>query len=69
MPLLADVEKWYCDYFQLLCRRIEARLRGEVASRWEHAKIEFICSVPTTWKPPTVERLRRITQHAGFGVR
>lgn len=58
----------YCDYFQLLYRSIEARLRGEVASRWEDANIEFIFSVPTTWKPnPTVERFRKLAERAGFG--
>ncbi|KAK3202688.1 hypothetical protein GRF29_154g387368, partial [Pseudopithomyces chartarum] len=68
IPSLQEVEKWYCDYFQLLYRSIEARLRGEVASRWEDANIEFIFSVPTTWKPnPTVERFRKLAERAGFG--
>jgi hypothetical protein len=41
---------------------------GELASTWENAKIEFIFSVPTTWKPvPTVERFRKIISLAGFG--
>lgn len=62
-----SAHKRYCDYFQLLYRSIEACLRGEVASRWEDAKIGFIFSVPTTWKPPTVERFRSITERAGFG--
>jgi hypothetical protein len=58
----------YFDYFQLLYRCIEARLRGELASRWEDATIEFIFSVPTTWQPnPTVERFRNIIKRAGFG--
>lgn len=58
----------YCDYFQALYQCIEARLKGELASRWEDAKIEFIFSVPTTWKPnPTVERFRSIIKRAGFG--
>lgn len=58
----------YTDYFRFLYRTIEARLRGELASRWEDAKIEFIFSVPTTWKPiPTVERFKKIIAAAGFG--
>jgi hypothetical protein len=58
----------YFDYFQLLYKCIEARLRGELASRWEDATIEFIFSVPTTWQPnPTVERFRNIVKRAGFG--
>ncbi|KAF2183182.1 hypothetical protein K469DRAFT_739999 [Zopfia rhizophila CBS 207.26] len=68
VPQIHEVEKWYTDYFQLLYRTIEARLKGELASRWEDAKIEFIFSVPTTWKPnPTVERFRNIVSRAGFG--
>jgi hypothetical protein len=58
----------YTDYFQFLYRCIESRLKSELASRWEDAKIEFIFSVPTTWKPnPTVERFRNIINRAGFG--
>lgn len=58
----------YTDYFQYLYRTIEARLKGELASTWEDAKIEFIFSVPTTWRPlPTVERFRKIIAAAGFG--
>ncbi|UPX13350.1 uncharacterized protein EKO05_0003863 [Ascochyta rabiei] len=59
----------YTDYFQFLCRAIETRLKGELASRWEDAKIEYIFSVPTTWRPlPTVERFRKIIAAAGFGA-
>ncbi|KAI4610560.1 uncharacterized protein J4E87_010736 [Alternaria ethzedia] len=68
VPHIHEVEKWYTDYFSYLYRTIEARLRGELASRWEDANIEFIFSVPTTWKPiPTVERFRKTISAAGFG--
>ncbi|KAB2099495.1 hypothetical protein AG0111_0g12408 [Alternaria gaisen] len=68
VPHIYEVEKWYTDYFRYLYRTIEARLRGELASRWEGANIEFIFSVPTTWKPiPTVERFRKTISAAGFG--
>ncbi|OCK81384.1 hypothetical protein K432DRAFT_434183 [Lepidopterella palustris CBS 459.81] len=68
VPKIYEVEKWYCDYFKLLYQYIENRLRGELASQWEDANIEFIFSVPTTWKPnPTVERFRSIISRAGFG--
>ncbi|KAH7130789.1 hypothetical protein B0J11DRAFT_613356 [Dendryphion nanum] len=66
VPQINEVEKWYTDYFFLLYRTIEARLKGELASRWEDANIEFIFSVPTTWRPPTVERFRKIISRAGF---
>ena len=83
VPQIYEVEKWYVfghddcsmaymyrytDYFQFLYRTIEQRLKGELASTWEDAKIEYIFSVPTTWQPvPTVERFRRIISAAGFG--
>lgn len=58
----------YTDYFRFLYRTIESRLKSELASSWEDAKIEFIFSVPTTWQPnPTVERFRNIVSRAGFG--
>ncbi|KAJ4375512.1 hypothetical protein N0V86_007044 [Didymella sp. IMI 355093] len=68
VPHIYEVEKWYTDYFQFLYRTIEGRLKGELASTWEDAKIEYIFSVPTTWRPlPTVERFRKIIAAAGFG--
>jgi hypothetical protein len=40
-----------------------------MANRWENANIEFVFSVPTTWKPvPTVERFRSVVKRAGFGA-
>jgi hypothetical protein len=64
----ADSSARYCDFFRLLYQTIQQRLQGELANRWEDASIEFIFSVPTTWKPvPTVERFRSTVQRAGFG--
>ncbi|KAF2012201.1 hypothetical protein BU24DRAFT_353163 [Aaosphaeria arxii CBS 175.79] len=69
VPTMRQVEEWYTQYFQFLYRCIETRLRSELASSWEDAKIEFIFSVPTTWDPSTtVERFRGIIKRAGFGV-
>jgi hypothetical protein len=43
-------------------------LKSEFPSWWEDARVEFIFSVPTTWKVnPTVERFRKIISMAGFG--
>ncbi|KAF1831720.1 hypothetical protein BDW02DRAFT_504623 [Decorospora gaudefroyi] len=68
VPSIQEVERWYTDYFQYLYRCIESRLRSELASSWEDAKIEFIFSVPTTWRPnPTVERFKDTIARAGFG--
>lgn len=63
-----EVEKWYEDYLQLLYRYIELKLNPELSgTSWHNAKIEFLFSVPTTWKPQTVEKFREITERAGFG--
>lgn len=67
--LIAIIYCRYTDYFGFLYKTVEARLKGEIASRWEDAKIEYIFSVPTTWNPlPTVERFRKIIAAAGFGA-
>ncbi|KAG9236973.1 hypothetical protein BJ875DRAFT_190386 [Amylocarpus encephaloides] len=63
-----EVERLCRDFFRFLYTTIQQKLEGELASRWEDAKIEFIFSVPTTWKPtPTVERFRSTFEQAGFG--
>ncbi|KAF4629765.1 hypothetical protein G7Y89_g8382 [Cudoniella acicularis] len=65
---IQEVEQLYCDFFKFLYQTIQQNLQGELANRWEDATIEFIFSVPTTWKPvPTVERFRSTIERAGFG--
>ena len=64
---MKEVEKWYEDYLRLLYRHIEFKLNPELLrTSWHNAKIEFIFSVPTTWKPPTVEKFRAVAERAGF---
>lgn len=48
LRLLTRAQSRYTNCFQFLYRTIEARLKGELASTWEDAKIEYIFSVPTT---------------------
>lgn len=68
-PSMDEVEKWYEDYLRQLYRYIEFKLNPELSrTSWHNAKVEFIFSVPTTWKPPTVEKFRSITKRAGFGT-
>ena len=65
---IADVEKWYEDYLRLLYRHIEFKLSPELSrTSWQDARIEFLFSVPTTWKPETVENLKSVALRAGFG--
>jgi hypothetical protein len=66
--LFSCIKSRYTDYFRFLYQYIESKLQMELACRWDDARIEFIFSVPTTWKPhPTVERFRSVTARAGFG--
>ena len=65
---IQEVEKCYEDYLRLLYRHIEYKLASDLqGATWQNAQIEFIFSVPTTWKPEIVETYRGIVQKAGFG--
>lgn len=66
---LAEVEKWYEDYLRRMYEYLAFKLGSEISGAdWEHAKIEFIFSVPTTWPViPTVENFKSIVGRAGFG--
>lgn len=65
---MREVEKWYEDYLRLLYRHIEFKLSSDLqGATWQNARIEFIFSVPTTWKPEIVETYRGIVHRAGFG--
>lgn len=64
----AEVEKYYEDYLRLLYKHIEFKLGSEIQGRtWQTAQIEFVLGVPTTWKPPIVEKFRTMIGRAGFG--
>lgn len=64
---MKEVERWYEDYLQWLYRHIEFKLGSEIqGTSWHGATIEFIFSVPTTWRPPVVESFRSIILRAGF---
>ena len=63
-----DVERWYEDYLRKLYQHIEFKLSPELSrTSWHNARVDFIFSVPTTWKPPIVEKFRTIAEKAGFG--
>lgn len=65
---IQDVERWYEVYLRLLYRHIEFKLSLELSrTSWPNAGVEFIFSVPTTWKPMTAEKFRAIAERAGFG--
>ncbi|MCJ1354012.1 MAG: hypothetical protein MMC33_003999 [Icmadophila ericetorum] len=64
-----EVKRWFKDFMSKLYGQVESQLKPLLpTSSWEDAKIEFIFSVPTTWKPyPTIEDFKIIIKQAGFG--
>ena len=65
---MKEVEKWYEDYLRLLYHHVKSKLSTELPNMpWHIARVEFIFSVPTTWKPVTAENFRSIAARAGFG--
>ncbi|KAL8663144.1 MAG: hypothetical protein Q9168_008140 [Polycauliona sp. 1 TL-2023] len=66
---MTEVEKYYEDYLRLLYRHIEYKLGSDLQrTTWQNARIDFIFSVPTTWRPEIVETYRGIVEKAGFGA-
>ncbi|KAI9662318.1 MAG: hypothetical protein M1821_008485 [Bathelium mastoideum] len=64
----SEVQGWCRDYLGLLYEHIKLKLSPELGSTaWEDAEIEFLFSVPTTWRPyPGVENFRSLIGQAGF---
>ena len=64
-----EVKRWFGDFMTRLYEQIESQLRPLLpTSTWEDARVEFIFSVPTTWKPyPTIEDFKAIIERSGYG--
>lgn len=64
---MKEIELCYEDYLRLLYKHIEFKLGSEIhGASWQSAKVEFIFSVPTTWRPPVIEVFRSLVLRAGF---
>ena len=65
----SEIQAWCRDYLSFLYDHIKLKLTPELGNiGWEDAEIEFLFSVPTTWKPhPSVENFRSLIGQAGFG--
>ncbi|KAL9074642.1 MAG: hypothetical protein Q9157_004316 [Trypethelium eluteriae] len=65
----SEVQTWCRDYLGFLYEHVKSKLAPELGNvPWEDAEIEFVFSVPTTWKPhPSVENFRALIGQAGFG--
>ncbi|KAK5083734.1 hypothetical protein LTR05_006239 [Lithohypha guttulata] len=68
-PNLDDARRWYVDYLRCIhhavCQHFDASY-----PRWRGKPIEFLFSVPTTWRNPgMIGELESLIRHAGFGER
>ena len=53
-PSHSDVKKWFTDYLKKLYQHIKQEFsEGSYADQW-NKKVEFVFSVPTTWKSHNV---------------
>ncbi|KAL8740298.1 MAG: hypothetical protein Q9190_006981 [Brigantiaea leucoxantha] len=67
-PKLEDARKWFQDYLYCLHDHIRETF-SNISPRWGSQKTEFIFSVPTTWKNPSmIAETERLVRRAGFGT-
>lgn len=67
-PDREEVHKWFRDYLRCLQRYILQYL-AESQARFNPKRLEFVFSVPTTWREPAViASVKRTTHEAGYGV-
>ncbi|RMY72945.1 hypothetical protein D0863_04178 [Hortaea werneckii] len=66
-PTHSEVKQWYCDYLQSLYSYLMRHFR-ETMPRFESKNVEFVFSVPTTWKDPRmIAEIQRMVKVAGYG--
>jgi hypothetical protein len=65
-----DVELWYTHFLGALYRHILAQLEKYWSVDRNSTKIEYVFSLPTSWKDKIklIERFKKIIRQAGFGV-
>lgn len=66
IPDVREARKWFVDYMRCLYRAIVQRFDDSYA-RWSTKRLEFLFSVPTTWKNPAmVAEIEALIKQAGF---
>lgn len=66
-PSLEDARQWFQDYLRCLHDHIEEYFSNSFP-RWRSQRAEFVFSVPTTWKNPSmIAETERLIRAAGFG--
>lgn len=67
-PSTTEASKWYRDYLAFLHKAITNHF-DEWYPRWTTKKVEFLFSVPTTWKNPAmIAQIEAIINSTGFGL-
>ena len=66
-PKLEQARKWFTDYLRCIHDHIEDTFSNSFP-RWRTQKTEFVFSVPTTWKNPSmIAETEKLIEAAGFG--
>lgn len=67
-PSHDDVKRWFTDFLKRLYQHIERTFsQGPYAKKWQ-SKVDFVFSVPTTWKTQNVfKAYKKCILDAGFG--
>jgi molecular chaperone DnaK (HSP70) len=66
-PTLEEARRWFTDFLACVYRSI-TRYFSETIPRWHTRNVEFVFSVPTTWKDPAkIAETEQLIRNAGFG--
>ena len=66
-PTIEEAREWYRDYLRCLHDHIEESFSNSFP-RWKSQRTEFIFSVPTTWRNPSmIAETEKLIKEAGFG--
>ena len=66
-PRHEQAQQWFQDYLRCIHDHIEQTF-SDSFPRWRSQKLEVLCSVPTTWKNPSmIAEMEKLIKGAGFG--
>lgn len=66
-PTLEQAGQWFQDYLHCVHDHIEQSF-SDAFPRWKTQRTEFVFSVPTTWKNPSmIDGTEKLIREAGFG--
>lgn len=66
-PKLNEARQWFLDYLRGIHDHIEETFSNSFP-RWKAQRTEFVFSVPTTWKNPSmIAETEKVIKSAGFG--